>query len=117
MIRKLIIITTFFILLFLFYSLGKQIYDSLQVDNRLDRESEELVELQKRNLELKKKQAEVLTPQFIEKGARDKLNLSRPGETVIIIPQGEINKVIGNLQGEKEETISNWQGWLRLFWK
>lgn len=116
--RKIIFILFFIILLGLFYALGSQIYDSLQSGKRLDMETEKLIKLQKRNSELKNKLAEVQSIGFIEKEARNKLNLAREGETVIIISQKEIDKVLGLEKKQTEEIkIPNWQGWLRLFWK
>lgn len=55
----------------------------------------------------------VETPQFIEKEAREKLNLVKPDETLVIIPQN----VLKEATAPAEVTpIPNWQQWLRLFW-
>lgn len=116
MVKKVIYILVIIILLGVFYSLGKQIYESLQVGSRMDAETEKLAKLQSKNSELKKKLAEAKTPGFIEQQARDKLNLVRAGETVMIIPQKELEKVLG----EKKiglPPLPNWQAWLKLFWR
>lgn len=115
--KKLTIILIIFLLLALFYGLGKQIYSSLQSSKRLEIEIEAVDKLQKKNTQLKKKFQEVQTPQFIEREARDKLNFSRPNETVIIIPEEEIEKVLNAQKGVEEIKLPNWQGWLRLFFK
>lgn len=117
MVRKIAVIVGLILILGLFYSLGRQIYDSLQVNARLDQETEELSGLQKKNKELREKLAYTQTIKFVEMIARDKLNLARPNETIVIIPQAEIKKILGAWQEKKEEIIPNWQGWLRLFWK
>lgn len=115
--RKIVFITLFLILLGLFYALGSQIYDSLKSGDRLEQETEVLVHLQKRNMELKNKLTEVQSIGFIEKEARNKLNLARVGETIFLIPQKEIDKVLGVEKKVEEIKTPNWQGWLRLFWK
>lgn len=117
MIRK---VAQFFILavvLILFYGLSNQIYHALRAGKRLDEAASKLANLQRNNNELKKKLAEADSLTFIETQARDKLNLSRPGDTVIVIPQKEIDKVLGLQESSTEVKLPNWQGWLKLIWK
>lgn len=117
MARKALFIIGLVVIAGIFYSLSKQIYDSLKVSRRWDMETEELVRLQKRNEELKKKLTEVQSIGFIEQQARDKLNLARPNETVAVIPKEELDKVLGVMEEKKVELEPYWQGWLKLFWK
>src|SRR3989344_6078670 len=42
------------------------------------------------NQELKKRLAEVQSPEFIEKEARDKLGLGKEGETIVVLPKTEL---------------------------
>ncbi|MCL5784073.1 MAG: septum formation initiator family protein [Patescibacteria group bacterium] len=113
--KKVIFLGIAVLLLGLFYNLGKQVYDSLAVGGRIDQEKENLVKLQQQNVELKKRLSQVGTVQFIEEQARDKLNQARPGETVMVIPQEELSKVLGAQQKKIEQIIPNWQQWLKLF--
>lgn len=116
MVRKIGYLAVLAVMIFLVYNLSQQIYQSLRAGSRMDREAEELSGLQKKNAELKQRLFEVETLQFIEKEARDKLNLSRPNETVVVIPEDEINKVLESWQEKKIVEVPNWQGWLKLFW-
>lgn len=117
MIKRIIFVLGAILAIVMVYSFGNQIYNSLEAGKRLDDEAEKLTGLQKRNEELKKKLAEVGSPQFIEQQARDKLSLARPGEAVMVIPQAEIDKVLG-AQKEVQKVIEPyWQGWLKLFAK
>lgn len=117
MIKKIILIL--FIVLFfgLFYSLGRQIYDSLQSGNRLEREMGDLVKLQEKNKQLRKQLETAGSLGSIEALARNKLNMARSGESVVIIPQKEIDKILGVREEVKERVLPYWQGWLRLFFK
>jgi len=113
MAKKIIYILFIILTLGFFYNFGRQIYESLQSGSRFDREVEDLSKLQQKNFELKKRLEEVGSTQFIEEQARDKLNLSRSGETMMIIPQEEINKILE--AGKPTPTpLPNWQGWLKL---
>ncbi len=51
----------------------------------------------------------------VEKIARDKLNMGKPGETVVVIPEELITKVIEDNKPKIEPKLPNWQGWLKLF--
>lgn len=117
MLKKLAYIGGILLIIVICYSLIKQIYDSSQVGNRLNTETAKLVSLQKQNSELKSQLQKVNSIEFIESEARDRLNFSRMGETVVIISQDEINKVLGTMTEKKEEILPNWQGWLKLFFK
>lgn len=116
MIKKLAIIAAILAIIGVFYVLFKQISESFQASGRLGAEMEALASLQKKNSDLKDKLTMVGTTRFIESQARDKLNMSRTGETVVIIPQDELNKVLGVWEEKREEVLPYWQGWLKLFW-
>ncbi len=117
MVRRLLTISIIIGFIFILYGMFHQIYNSLEAGNRLDRELNKLAELQKKNSELKKRLADVETHQFIEQQARDKLNLTREGETMVIIPEHELQKVLGIEQKSVEIKLPNWMGWLKLFYK
>lgn len=118
MIKKLAYIGGILVIIAVCYSMAKQIYDSLQVENRVDLETEKLMNLQKQNADLKKQLEQVGSIEFIESQARDRLNFSRAKETVVIISEEELQKVLGVALEKKEEIkLPNWQGWLKLFWK
>lgn len=98
--------------------LGKQISTALQAGERLDREAVEVSKLQDKNNQLKKQLEEVKTYQYWERVARDKLNLVKPGETVVIIPDESVDKVLGLYEHTVEEIKTpNWQGWLNLLFR
>lgn len=114
--KRTVYIVTACLFLALLYGLVKQLTDSLKAGRRLEMEMEELSRLQQKNTELRKRLAAVESSQFIEKVARDKLNLARPGETMVIISQEEIDKVLYPKREVTPIPLSNWQGWLKLFW-
>lgn len=117
MLKKLAYIGGFLLIIVICYSLAKQAYDSLQVKSRVEIETEKLLGLQKKNAELKNQLEQVNSLGFIESQARDRLNFSRAKETVVIISQEQLQKVLGAAIEKKAEILPNWQGWLRLFFK
>lgn len=115
--KKIVVFLIFIVILFLAYGLVSQIYSAFQAEKRLSSEFEKLSGLQVKNQELKKTLSEARSPQFLEQMARDKLGLSKDGETVFIIPQEKIDKVLGISEKIGELRLPNWQGWLKLFFK
>lgn len=117
MVKKILVVLACLFTVGLLYSFGNQIIDSLKVSQRLRAETEELIGLQKKNEELKNKLTEVQSLGFLEKQARDKLNLARPNETIMVVPKEQLDKVLGVMEEKKQEVQAYWQGWLKLFIK
>lgn len=63
--------------------------------------------------ELKRSLAKTKSSEFIEKQAREKLNLSREGEVVLLLPP--ITPII-EVSPTPQENLPNWKKWVRLFW-
>jgi cell division protein FtsB len=95
--------------------LSKQIINALNSSQRLEDEANRVTKLTQRNNQLKKELALSQSPDAIEKIARDELNLGKPGETVIVIPDELITKVIEDSKPKIEPKLPRWQGWLKLF--
>ena len=95
--------------------LSKQIANALSSSQRLEEEANRVTQLTEKNNQLKKELAQAQSPDAIEKIARDELNLAKPGETVVVIPEDLITKVIEDGKPKIEPKVPNWQGWLKLF--
>lgn len=114
MIRKIITILAVLLILLVAYNLVNQILRAFKASDRLSSVAEKVYSLEAQNKELKKKLEEIKLPRFIEQQARDKLGLSKKGETIVIIPEQKLKEVLGVSQSAQIR-FSNWQGWLKLF--
>ena len=56
-------------------------------------------------------QAYVQTPYYLEKVARDELHLSKPGETVVIVPDSQQIGDSANQQPQEAKERPNWKKW------
>lgn len=74
--------------------------------------SEILAKLEAENRELTKTLAETEKPAFVEKVAREKLGLVKPGETVVLVEKSGQPAAISSQQ---EVSVPNWKRWWRLF--
>lgn len=63
------------------------------------------------NQDLKKRLAEVQSPEFVEKEAREKLGLGKEGETIVVMPDNANPKSqISNPNNE-----ANWRRWWKVY--
>lgn len=106
-------IFTFLILLFGIYliiSLSRSVWNLWQSGKRIQEAEMKVEKLKAYNLKLKEEVAESKSPEYIEKMAREKLNMAFPGETLIIISE-ELKKP----PEREKENIPHWQRWWKLF--
>ncbi len=115
MLKKILVIVIVIVAIIILIGLMRQIASALSTDRRLNTLLEDVAEVEKENKNLKKELATAETYESVEEVARNNLNMSFPDETVIIVPESVIQKVL--LPEEKPIEIKppNWEGWLRLF--
>ncbi len=109
--KRLIAILISIISLIIIVNTFRSIVTLWQRGNIVSEQQALLNKKQQENEDLQKKLAEVESPDFIEKQAREKLNLQKEGEVVVILPKTD------NKQQVTQETIkqpSNWQKWWKL---
>lgn len=94
---------------YLIISLAHGTYDLWQRAERVKEVQRKRQEEEKRKAELKEKLGYSQSPEFIERQVREKLNLVKPGETIVIIPPFEAT------QSTTFEALPNWRRWLKLF--
>lgn len=116
MTKKIIIGIIILIVLFLAYKLFSQILYALKSEDRLTQAAEVVYELENKNKQLQKKLSEAQSPKFIESQARNKLGLSKKGETIVIIPEDTLKLVLGTSQSAQLR-LPNWLGWLKVFYR
>lgn len=78
--------TVFIIGIVLIINLLRSIYDVAQRGHVVKDTKEKLALVREKHAKLTQEFEKVNSPYFIEEQARDKLNMARPGEEVIIVP-------------------------------
>jgi len=108
-----------FIFLFIFLSLSliRNIIKISQAGKRIEEENRKVSKLEEENTELKKEIGEVSSEDYIEKELRDKLGLTKEGETIMVLPDESVIKSLAPKPEKEEETLPdpNWKRWLKLF--
>ncbi|MCR4264248.1 MAG: septum formation initiator family protein [Candidatus Roizmanbacteria bacterium] len=92
-------------------NLARSIYDLQKRESVIHEARERLAKAQEEHNKLKEELDYVRSPAYVEQQAREKLNLARPGEVVLIVP--EVTPPPD--ESESEEQLEIWQQWLDLF--
>lgn len=98
----------------LIVSLVRNIRRLLRASGEIKLTEKKVQELEKENQQLAEKKKYYQSPEFIEEQARDKLNMARPGETIVILPPN-VEEILGKTRKESLPELPNWKRWWKLF--
>ena len=107
-----LLLGTFFIITF-----SRDLLDLMSSRERIAKEQAEVAQLEGEQQELASELNQVMSDEFVEKEAREKLLLSKPGETVVLLPPDEHagEKDSSQNSQDSEEKFANWEKWAQLF--
>ncbi|HEB01429.1 MAG TPA: septum formation initiator family protein [Candidatus Portnoybacteria bacterium] len=91
--------------------LGRESYHKWQIKREIAALQTEIEELERGNQELANLLEYFKTESFKEKEAREKLNLQKPGEKVVLMPSLEQTEEEKEMKGEGEKGVSNSTKW------
>ncbi|MCX6816392.1 MAG: septum formation initiator family protein [Candidatus Beckwithbacteria bacterium] len=95
----------------------KDIIKLKAADKRIIEAEQGLTKAKNEQEQLKQKLAESTQGDWWEKQVRNVLNMARPGEEVVVVPE-EVGKVTEVTKVIKvEEELTNWQKWWQVFSK
>ncbi len=100
--------------LFVVVSLSQSVWRLWKKQDFVGEREMALVQEKALNAKLKQEFEEAQTPEFVEREAREKLGMTREGETIVILPKSQIPNP-NDQEKQKEPLISNWKKWWRLF--
>lgn len=99
--------------------MGRNILNLLEKGKAIDEARVRVEELKGEENALLETKESIGTDQFIEKEAREKLGLAKPGETVVVLPDEEVLQKLA--PGIEEETLPEklpvWRRWVELFFR
>ncbi len=107
-----------FVFLLILISLTRNILRVKGVKEKLGKSREHIEKIKGENRELENRLERAKSEEFIEQQLRDKLDLAKEGEIVLILPDEEtLRKFAADIE-EEEEILPdpNWKKWLKLFY-
>ena len=113
--RKALFIVTIIASVLIINNLVRSIYSLWQKQHLLVNAQKELTEEKKRNETLKNQLKVVESLDFVEKEARDKLFLAKPGESQVILPRQESATSEAGVSEQPVSQDPNWKQWWNLF--
>jgi cell division protein FtsL len=115
MFKKFLVIVIIIVALIILVGLVRQIYTALGSDKRFNEVLDDVGKLERENKDLKKQLAQAESLDSIEQIARDDLNMSLPNETIVVVPEEVIDRVVNPTPQYVPPKPANWEGWMRLF--
>jgi cell division protein FtsB len=112
--KKITFFTIIVILLLTINDLIHSIYTIWQKQDLIIQTQKNLTAEKNENQELKKEITQVNQPQFLETQARDKLLLTKPGESVVIMPRDELGAST-EATPKQVDMRPNWKKWWDIF--
>ncbi len=98
----------------LIISLSRDISELLEARDRLVEEQLEVARLEAEQQKLATELENVMSDEFVEREAREKLLMSKADEVVVILPEGNGVKQEKGVE-EEERELANWEKWMALF--
>lgn len=112
--RKLAVYGIIFFQILLIVSLIKGIQVSRKSKERLADLENTRNKLASESAKLKKEAEVVASEYYLEKVAREELHLVKPGETVVIVPEGTVVEDRNQEVEVRESKKANWEKWWEL---
>lgn len=113
--KRFVFFTIVIISLFVMQNMVRSIYSLWQKRDLLVQRENELIKQKQEHARLTEEQRKVESEGYIEKEARNKLFLQKPGESRVVVDKRLIEAVAGSKTEAKKDNRPNWQQWLELF--
>jgi len=112
--RKPIQILIIIVGIILIVSLSRSILKMFKARDELKLAEQKIEELQEEAASLTEKKEFYQSEEFIEQEARNKLNMVKEGETVVVLPPN-VKEILGEKEVQPQTSVPNWRQWLNLF--
>ncbi|OGY17782.1 MAG: hypothetical protein A2900_06075 [Candidatus Chisholmbacteria bacterium RIFCSPLOWO2_01_FULL_50_28] len=101
-------------------ALSRDLLDLLSKRERIIQEEAEVAKLEQEQRDLAEKLQYVSGDEFVEKEAREKLLMGKPGEVVMLLPPdndqtGQAGPTSDKDQNSAKEDLANWEKWAQVF--
>ena len=100
----------------LIVDLSRGIINLLSSRERVVEAEERVVSLEEEKERLEKLYDEQLSDEYIEMEIRNKLQMSMPGEVVILLPEMEVEELVEEEEMPADFEVEPWRKWLALFY-
>ena len=93
-------------------ALSRELFSLVKKGERTKQMEQKATELETKKKELTERLEYVKSEEFVEKEAREKLNMAKEDEVIVVLPE---KLELRGQESEIDEDLPNWRQWLRLF--
>lgn len=97
----------------LIFNLSRDILRLIKASDQIRQAEQKVRDLEVEQRQLVEKKEYFQSEEFVEEEARNKLNMAKPGETIVILPPS--SGVAGDKNKGEQAKIPNWKKWWQLF--
>lgn len=95
-------------------NLARGVFGLWKSTDRIRVIEDKLKEAEAKNENLRQKEAFYRSDEFVEQEARNKLNMAKNGETIVIMPEN-LEEALGMVKPLPTSPIPNWKRWVEVF--
>ncbi len=97
--------------------IAKEVTRRVALRREIEALEQQIAALRAQNVSLGEYVASIDTDSFREREARKRLNLQLPGETLLILPEGEGSTTVASASTSSSASTTNVQRWWRFFFQ
>lgn len=86
----------------------------IKAGDQVKQAEQKVQQLEEEQKRLKEKQEYYQSDEFVEEEARNKLNMAKPDESIVILPPN-LSEVLGRQPKPATPEMPNWKKWWKLF--
>ncbi len=120
LVNKVFIVLAIPLLVYLCFSTAKKALEVYQLNQQAASIRQDIAQLKDRNAELRRQMDYVQSPEFVEKVAREQLNLVKPDDIALVLVSPQVKAAPAApppaaRPSPPQEAPSNWKRWWNLF--
>lgn len=100
--------------MYIIFVLSKSLWEIREAYRRIDSTQARLRQEERRKIDLESQLMEATSSGYVEKVARNELNMQKPGEVLVVLPENPGDQKSENVPQKEDGGVPNWKKWWNL---
>jgi len=120
LVNRVFVVLAIPLLIYLSFSTARKAMEVYQLNQQAASIRQDITQLKERNAELRRQEEYLQSPDYVEKMAREQLNLVRPGDIPLVLVSPSVKETPKQPapaapQSRPQQSLPNWQQWWNFF--